>query len=172
MEALLEKLASRTWPWMVGAFVLVAGFMYWLYVASSGTRSAAVGPDSLAVSLPRVAEAEFGSAPERFSRRRVLLPTVKIAEQLGRATFSLDLPNRPGYPVILDRPVLEQGLQIVPGDNISIAGSVYVLNDSILDVYAQRGVFEVGQRDKLEAHTTFVLVDSMELVIPEDTGSP
>ena len=49
---------------------------------------------------------------------------------------------------------------------------MYVLNDSILDVYAQRGFFEVGQRDKLEAHTTFFLVDSMELVIPEDTGSP
>ena len=172
MEALLEKLASRTWPWMVGAFVLVAGFMFWLYVASSGTRSDAVGPDSPAVSLPQVAADSFAIAPERFSRRRVLLPTVKIAQQLGRATFSLDLPNRPGYPVILDRPVLEKGLQVVPGDNISIAGSVYALNDSILDVYAQRGFFEVGQREKLEAHTTFFLVDSMELVIPDDTGSP
>ncbi len=171
MEALLEKLASRTWPWMVGAFVLVAGFMYWLYVASageSGPTAANLVPDS----LPRVAADSFAIAPERYSRRRVLLPTVKIAQQLGRATFSLDLPNRPGYPVILDRPVLEKGLQVVPGDNISIAGSVYALNDSILDVYAQRGFFEVGQREKLEAHTTFFLVDSMELVIPDDTGSP
>lgn len=171
MEALLEKLAGRTWLWMVGAVVLVAGFMYWLYVASSSTGSAALAPDSLAAGLPRVAEAEFASAPEQFSRRRVLLVTVKIGEQLGRATFSLDLPNRPGYPVILDRPVLEQDLRVVPGDAIAIAGSVYVLNDSILDVWAQRGLFKPEHRDKLEGHATFFLVDSMELVIPEEAAS-
>lgn len=171
MEQLLERLSKRTWPWTVGAVILVAGFMYWLYAASSTPGSSVVASDTLAGGLPRVSDAVFASAPEQYSRRRVLLSSVKVAERLGRATLALDLPTRPGYPAILDRPVLEQDVGVVPGDNLAIAGSVYVLNDSILTVWAQRGLFDVENREKLEGQTTFFLVDSLELVFPEG-GSP
>ncbi len=53
-----------------------------------------------------------------------------------------------------------------------MAGWVYALNDSILDVWAQRGLYEQGGREKLIGKETFFLVDSMDFVFPDQGGSP
>lgn len=171
MADLLEKLATRTWPWMTGAVILVAAFMYWLYAASSSIESRTAAADTASAALPAVADTSFAANPERFSRRRVLLSGVVVEEMLGRAALTLDLPGRAGYPVILDRPVVEQEIRVVVGDNLALAGWVFALNDSLVDVYAQRGLFEPENREKLEGQTTFFLADSLDFVIPEETTS-
>ena len=61
---------------------------------------------------------------------------------------------------------------IVSGDNLAIAGQVYALNDSLINVYLQRGFFDAEGRARLEGHSTFFLVDSLDFVFPEEGGSP
>jgi len=171
MAGVLGKLTSVTWPWATVAAILVAGFMYWLYMESSAIQPAVVAADTAAGGLPQVADTTFVKDPSQFSRQRVLISPLKIDEQIGRAVLTADLPGLPGYPLILERPVLESGIRVVSGDNVAVAGQVYALNDSIINVYAQRGFFDPENRAKLEGHTTFFLVDSLELVFPEQQAA-
>ena len=170
MSGMLEKIATRTWPLMTMAVILIGGLMYWLYAASSSIETAVFGPDT--TSLPRIAAADFAADPEAYSRNRILVTPVKVVTRLGRAALALDLPGRPGYPVILDRPVLESEFEVIAGDNLTVAGWVYALNDSILDVWSQRSLFDQENRQNLEGHTTFLLVDSVDFVIVEQTSPP
>lgn len=171
MAGVLGKLTSVTWPWATMAAILVAGFMYWLYAESSAIQPAVVAADT-AAGVPHVADTTFVKDPSQFSRERVLLSPVTIGEQLGRAVLTANLPGLPGYPLILERPVLESGITVVGGDNVAIAGQVYALNDSIINVYAQRGFFDPQNRAKLEGHATFFLVDSLDFVFPEGAATP
>jgi len=167
MANVLGKLTSRTWPWMAAATILVAGFMYWLYAQSSAIEVADVAADT-AETVPRIANAVFVSGPDQFSGRRILLSPVTVNEQIGRAAMTVDLLGLSGYPAILDRTVLESDFTILSGDNLAIAGWVYALNDSILDVWAQRGVYDPEHREELVGMTTFFLVDSLDFVFPGD----
>lgn len=170
MAGVLGKLTAVTWPWATMAAILVAGFMYWLYTESSAIQPAVVAADTATGGLPQVADTTFVRDPSQFSRQRVLVSPMKISEQIGRAALTVDLPGLANYPLILERSVVEAGLGVVSGDNVAVAGQVYALNDSILDVYAQRGFFDPENRAKLEGHTTFFLVDSLDLVFPGEEG--
>jgi hypothetical protein len=156
---------------MTVATVLVVVFMYWLYVESSQIESTTVAADTTEAGLPTVSDSVFAQAPERFSGRRILLTAVPVAEPLGRASFTLELPARTGYPAILERSLIEQEIRVVGGDNVDIAGSVYALNDSIINVWGQRGVFSRENREKLGGQETFFLVDSLDFVFPGEEPS-
>ena len=165
MANVLGKLTSRAWPWAIAATVLVAGFMYWLYAESSAIQFATVAADT-AETLPHIADTAFAANPDQFSGRRILLEPVTVGESLGRAALTIDLPGLAGYPAILEGSILETEIRVVAGDNLAVAGRVYALNDSILDVWAQRSFFEPENREKLAGSTTFFLVDSLDFVFP------
>jgi hypothetical protein len=169
----LGKLKTATGPWLVAAIIVVGGFMYWLYASAGRIDTGVVVADTV-IELPRVADTTFVANPEQFSGDRILLAPVTIADTLGTATVTIDLPGLAGYPLILERSVLEAEITVVPGDAVAIAGSVYALTDSLLDVYVQRGFFRRESRALLEGQTTFFLVDSLDYYAAEDTttGEP
>jgi hypothetical protein len=168
MANVLGKLKTATGPWLVAAIIVVGGFMYWLYAASARVDTGLVVADTV-VELARVADTTFVANPEQFSGERILLAPVTVADTLGYATVTVDLPGLAGYPFILDRPVLEAQITVVPGDALAVAGSVYALTDSLLDVYVQRGFFRAESRAGLASYTTFFLVDSLDYYVEEDT---
>ncbi|UCC72437.1 MAG: hypothetical protein JSV86_19050 [Gemmatimonadota bacterium] len=170
MANALGKLKTATGPWLAAALIVVAAFMYWLYAASSSVEWGVVAADSLP-ELPRIADTTFVRNPEAFSGERILLSPVTVAERLGRATLTVDLPESPGYPLILDRPVVESEMTVAVGDSLSIAGSVYALTDSLLDVYVQRGFFEPENRERLAGQSTFFLVDSLDYYVADEETS-
>jgi hypothetical protein len=170
MSSVLEKLMARTWPWAVGATLMVFGFMIWLYAESSSLGTGDVVADTTVSAVPMIADTAFIANPQAYYGRRILITPVKVEELLGRAAVLVTVADTMGYPLILDRPVFESEMTIIGGDNLSIAGWVYALNDSLLNVYAQRGLFEPEQREKLEGKSTFFLVDSLDFVFPEETG--
>lgn len=173
MADVLGKLKTATGPWMAVAIVFVAAFMYWLYSESSQLQTESLAAaDTASGGLPTVRDTAFVNNPERFSGRRILLSPVTIEDRLGKAALALDLPGAPGYPAILDRPVLESEITVVSGDKVALAGWVYALNDSILNVWAQRNLYEPENRSRLEGKTTFFLVDSLDLVFPGEEESP
>ncbi|MGD2154456.1 MAG: hypothetical protein PVG79_14395 [Gemmatimonadales bacterium] len=168
MANALRKLKTATGPWLVASVIVVAGFMYWLYKASANVEPGEVVADTV-VDLPQVTDTAFVNNPEQFSRQRILLAPVTVAERYGRAVVTVNLPGMAGYPLIFDRPVLESDIRVEPGFDLVIAGSVYALTDSLLDVYVQRQFFEPQYRRRLEGHATFFLVDSLDYYAAEDT---
>ncbi len=168
MANALGKLKTATGPWLVAAVIVVGGFMYWLYASSSRVDTGVVVADTV-IELPRIADTAFVANPEQYSGERILLAPVTVADTLGVATVTVDLPDLAGYPLILERSVLESEITVAPGDAIAVAGSVYALTDSLLDVYVQRGFFRAESRAGLEGHSTFFLVDSLDYYVEEDT---
>lgn len=168
MANALGKLKTATGPWLVASVIVVAGFMYWLYSASGRVGEGDVVADTV-VELAVVSDTAFVTNPEQFSRQRVMLAPVTVAARYGRAVLTVDLPGLAGYPLILDRPVLDADITVEPGFDLVIAGSVYALTDSLLDVYVQRQFFEPEYRERLAAHATFFLVDSLDYYADEDT---
>jgi hypothetical protein len=163
-------LQKYTWPWAALATVLVLGFMIWLYAASTSLDRSLVATETVA-DIPTVADTTFVQDPTLFSRQRILLTPVRVSQWIGRATMAVELPGMENYPMILDRGILETvetEMTVTVGDNLAVAGQVYALNDSILDIYVQRGFFEPENRALVEGHTTFFLVDSLDLVFPEE----
>jgi hypothetical protein len=164
-------LTKYTWPWAVAATVLVVGFMYWLHAETSDMGSGMVAADTVGAGPPVIADTTFVQDPTRFSRQRILLTPVQVMQWIGRATIAAQVAELENYPLILDRVILEKvesEMRIMGGDNLSVAGQVYALNDSILDVYVQRGFFEPENRGLVEGSATFFLVDSLDFVFPED----
>lgn len=168
MANVLGKLRTATGPWLVAAIIVVGGFMYWLYSASTRVEPNTVAADTV-VELVRVADTAFAANPELYSGDRILLAPLTIADTLGVAALTVDLPGMAGYPLILDRPVIDADIAVAPGDAIVVAGSVYALTDSLLDVYVQRGFFRPETRGGLTGQTTFFLVDSLDYYVEEDT---
>lgn len=163
-----NDLVRRTWPWMTLAVITVAAFMYWLHLETSqlpdGLAAAGVTDEAGVTTVP---DSVFAQAPERF-RDRILLRSVVVNEVLGRASFSLDLPDREGYPAVLERRLVEEDTRVVSGDQVHLAGEVYALNDSIIGVWSQRGIFNNENRGKLAGSTTFLLVDSLDYAFPDE----
>lgn len=155
------------WVWPTVAFVTIALFLFYLWWAS---RESEVGIVEGQRGGGRVATAtalEFAAAPGRFSNRIVHLDTVAVAYRLGRAAFEIQLPDRPPYPVVLERHLIEAGVQVTTNDQVNLVGSVYALNDSIIASWAARGVLDLTLADSLVGDSTFLLADSVDILIPE-----
>jgi len=167
----MANLLRSTGPWMAAAVVLVAAFMFWLYRASSNLETGTATADTATVALPTVVDTAFASNPQRWANRRVAVRPLTVHERLGRAALTVNLPGRENYPLILDRALLEQEMTVVEGDNLVVAGQVFALNDSILDVWAQRGLYDRENREKLQGSQTFFLVDSLDFIFPGEEGS-
>jgi hypothetical protein len=164
-------LVKYTWPWAVVATALVAGFMYWLYAETANLDTAMVVADTVSGGPALVDDTAFVQDPTQYSRQRIMLAPVQVSDWIGRAALAVSVANLENYPLILEPAMLEKvetEMTLTRGDNLLVAGQVYALNDSILDVYVQRGFFEVESRELVEVHTTFFLVDSLDFVFPED----
>jgi hypothetical protein len=112
----------------------------------------------------------FAAAPARFSGRIVRLDTMTVVHRLGRAAFEIELPNRPPYPVVLERHLLEREVQVLREDRVNLVGSVYALNDSIVATWRARGIVEEEMAAHLADDSTFLLADSVEILLMAGMG--
>lgn len=168
-EAIARNIPDWVFPTV--AFVTIALFLVYLWWAS---REAEVGIVEGAGTGRRVATAsalEFAAEPGRFSNRIVRLDTVSVAYRLGRAAFEIRLPERSPYPVVLERHLIEAGVQVTTDDQVNLVGSVYALNDSIIASWAARGVLDLALADSLVRDSTFLLADSVDILIPQTSPS-
>ena len=166
-------LVKYTWPWAVVATGLIVGFMYWLYAETANLDTAVIAAETVSEGPPLVADTTFVKDPAVFSRQRIRLAPVGVIDWIGRAALVVNVAEFENYPIVLEPAMLEKvetEMTLTGGDNLLVVGQVYALNDSILDVYVQRGFFEPESRSLIEVHTTFFLVDSLDFVFPEDAA--
>lgn len=155
------------WVWPGAAFLTILLFLAYLWWASRESRLGILEePQAGARPTASASAGEFAQAPGRFSGRIVHLDTVVVAYRLGRAAFEIQLPNRPPYPVVLERHLTEAGVQVTADDRVNLVGSVYGLNDSIIATWAVRGLVDPALSDSLAGDSTFLLADSVEILLP------
>lgn len=158
------------WIWPAMAFVTIGFFLGYLWWATRESEVRIVEETPGGRSTVSATAEVFASRPARFSGRLVRLDSVLVVERLGRAAFGIELPNRPLYPVVLERHLIEAEVQVTHQDLVNLVGSVYALNDSVIATWAARGILHPAQQSRLASDSTFLLADSVEILIPPRPG--
>jgi hypothetical protein len=166
--------SAPDWIWPGIAFVTIGLFLGYLWWATREPEVRIVEEGSTRGGRPIVSATleTFAAAPARFSGRIVRLDSVRVASRLGRAAFAIELPGRAEYPVVLERHLVEEDIQVTTDDRLSLIGSVYALNDSVVATWAARGVLDATNRERLRNDSTFLLADSVQVLLPTSPKGP
>lgn len=155
---------------MIAAFLAIAGFMYWLSIASEPTEFAVAdeGEQAQVLSLPA-----FQMNPAGYEGVLLELDGVVVSETLGSQAFVTELPNGELYLVRIPGALVQQGLVVEAGDRGRITGRVEEMNDAVLTRWDGEGVFgDPEHRAVVGTMPSFFSVESMQLETPaaEPTG--
>lgn len=148
---------------VVLAVLLMAGFLYWLYL-QSGTVSEQVEPvtqEEESGELVDIIPAQLVESPETLLGEEGVLRNVGVDQSLGRGVVTIDLDGSNVYPVLLGPDIIARGTSLGGGDRITVYGRVYALNDSIRGAWVERNAVQSNNADAIPATETFVLADSL-----------
>jgi hypothetical protein len=145
---------------MLVTFVLMGGFLYWLYMNAAPTPSPEmmeeteapevdVGPAATVVDPSAL---ETGTA--EFEGQLIELPSVNVASAVGSEAFFVDLPRTP-FLVKLGPELLAEGAG-VPSGLVTVRGTLLAMNDSIIDAWSTSGAITEGDRPIVEFATHFI----------------
>lgn len=146
---------------MLGSFVLVAGFLYWLSVAAKPTE---IIPTERREALTEnvVAFAAFSALPTDYVGDTIGLENVRMGDAFGNhgRWINLQDANRHGYIVYFSDLVRLDSAsfyhEITEGTTVSLSGAVVETTDSVLEAWETAGSFAT-EVDRLVAEATHYL---------------
>lgn len=163
-----KKSGTLNLPLMIVAFLAIGGFLYWLNVVSEPTDIAVAEEDPrAALPMPVPASlAQFTEEPERYQGERVRIPNVRVTDIMGTELFWIALADEDEstYLVQMDRDWIERDLQVLPGDVMTLTGTVHAMTEEVVEAMELAGAFtEEGQRGVVEAQESYLVADELEI---------
>ncbi len=158
---------NLTVPLMLGAFVLLAGFMYWLSITAEPTAPPEIVEDEepvveemMAGTLIEASALETGAG--NYVGQTVRLDGLNVASPVGGKAFFVDLPRTPFLARLSDE-LIAAGEAVPPvQQSVNIVGSVVAMNDSIVSAWAEAGDITDNDRLMVEFATHFLEVLEMQ----------
>lgn len=151
-------------PLMVVTFLLVGGFMYWLYVTAEPTQPQEVDvveeqPDDF-VGISVTPE-ELKTGAENFVGEYVRLRDVPVSSTMGSQAFFVDLPASEALPatpflVRMTPDAVAAGAAVGMGDMATVIGTVFTMSDSIVSDWVGSGVVSANDQLLVEFATHFI----------------
>jgi len=161
-------------PLMILTFIVMGGFMYWLYVTAEPTQSAVVEVEDDGAS--EVAGTSSGTlvpvdslktSPEAYEGQLIRVEGVEVAQEMGGRTYYVDLPETVALPassflVRLDDDLAAAGTSAAMGTALTMVGTLSVMNDSTVSEWEESG--SIGEVDRMlaEVATHYLLVEEIE----------
>ncbi|MFW6084130.1 MAG: hypothetical protein ACODAA_02855 [Gemmatimonadota bacterium] len=147
------------------ALVLTGAFFYWLNLQAQAVEEN-VEPTTEEEESGEMADlvpAQLVEDPESLIGETGVIRNVGVAESLGRGVFTVDLDGTNMYPVLLGPDIIARGTTPGGGDQVTVYGRVYSLNDSIRSVWTEgeRTAVDPANADAIPSTTSFVLADSI-----------
>ena len=156
--------ASSSLPLMLVTFVLVGGFLFWLYTNSEPTSGPEVVEESAAVPAgPEATDADvttLESAPQQYEGTVIRVRGVNVASPVGSQAFFVDLPRTP-FLVKMGPELVAQGVA-VPSGTVDVVGTLMAMNDSIISAWTADGSISEGDRPIVEFATHFIEAVAVE----------
>jgi predicted acyltransferase (DUF342 family) len=151
-------------PLMVVTFLLVGGFMYWLYVTAEPTQPAVVEvtedevDDFVGIS---VSPEELKTGADNFVGEYVRLRDVAVSSTMGAQAFFVDLPASETLPatpflVRMTPDAIAAGAAVGMGETATVIGTVITMNDSIVSDWVGNGVISENDQLLVEFATHFI----------------
>lgn len=148
---------------MIVAFVVMAGFMYWLSVASEPTEFAVAeeaGEQPQSVSM-----VAFSSNPAGYEGILVEMDGIQVQEILGTRAFLFALQD--GSPYLVRTPVTAAAPE--PGASVHMVGRVAPLDATLLATWAQEGLLaDSASRATVESFTSYFEADEVHVMAGAD----
>jgi len=148
------------------AVAATAGFLYWIYSqaqaldqqvtpqmadTASAEGSATVSPQMLAQN------------PSQAIGQDATLDSLDVGSSLGRGVFTLSIADTVEFPVLMGRELLQKGTTVYQGDQVSVRGQIFTLNDSIRSEWLSRGAVDSASAEQIPATAAFLLADSVDI---------
>jgi hypothetical protein len=151
---------NATVPLMLGSFVLLAGFLYWLSITAEPTAPPEItedeGPAEVLMESQVVDPAAFELSPDDFMGVTIRLDDVNVAQAVGTRSFFIDLPRTPFLVHLGDEMVAAGEMLPSTGAPATVIGDVVAMNDSIVSAWAEAGEFAEADRVLIEFATHFI----------------
>lgn len=165
-------------PLMIVAFLVIAGFLVWLYQQSQAEEALQLQEAQEAAAAQAEAErrADMLIRPEAiqmdaspYAGDTVLIEGQAVASQLGSQGFWLEMPN--GNPFLVSYPASQRaaGAELATGQATNVTGVILAMNDSILTAWTDAGT--IGEGDRLAAEFATHFLEAQEVELVEGGGS-
>lgn len=161
-----------TVPLMLGAFVLLAGFLYWLSLTAVPTAPPEIveeEPEVEMMAATTIDAASLETGADGYVGMTVRLNDLNVASPVGQKAFFVDLPRTP-FLARLGTELLAAG-EMAPstGTRVSLVGDVKAMNDSTISAWAEAGDVSDNDRPLVEFATHYIEVLQMR---PDEGGAP
>lgn len=168
--------ANLGFPLMVVTFLLLGGFMYWLYITAEPTEPAVVeevdeAPDDFAGTTVAAEDLKVGA--EAYEGQVVRLAGVAISSTMGAQAFFVDLPaseNLPATPFLV-RALPEAGARLTMGSTATVSGTLMAVTDSIVADWVGAGIISENDRLLVEFATHFIEANQVQTREAAGTGA-
>lgn len=151
---------------MVLTFILLGGFMYWLYNAAEPTQPV-VDEESVEVddfAGTEVTADQLKTGSDGFVGQSVRLGGVPISQTMGSQAFFVDLPaseNLPATPFLV-RALPAAGAVPTMGTQVVVTGTLLAVSDSLVADWVASGVISDNDRLLVEFATHFIEAEQID----------
>lgn len=149
---------NMTIPLMLGAFVLLAGFLYWLSITAEPTAPPEIveeAPEEEMMEAQTIDPASLETGASGYVGLTVRLDDVNVAQIIGQNAFFIDLPRTPF--LVHMAPELSAVESPPPaGRAATVIGEVREMNDSTINAWADAQEFTANDRPLVEFATHYI----------------
>lgn len=147
---------------MVVAVLAVVGFMWWLD-RKAGSLDTEVEPvlEEVVDAPVDLNGAALAADPASAVGETGYLRSIAVAERLGRASFTVQLDSATTFPVLLSPDLIQMDTQVYAGDNVTLYGHVFTLNDSIRSVWVEQEAVDQANASAIPTSPSFIMADSL-----------
>jgi len=155
---------------MLVAFVVMAGFMYWLAVTAEPSNIQIEPTDeeaeAAAPELLRITTDSFAIDPAVFVGQHVRLINLQSTNLLSGQVFTVGIDSI-DYVVQMGEGPTSEGIVIFPGDMLHLNGQVQRMDQAMADSLAASGAIGDGQQEAVMINPTFIVASDIEILDPE-----
>lgn len=147
-------------PLMIVAFLVIAGFLYWLAGQAQAERAMRVVEEEPAEdtmsAVQRVAPQDIMTDATPYEGQEIRIDAMEVASLLGEQGFWLDMPNGNPFLVSMSAEVMAEGVTVTPGGRATVIGTVHAMSDSTITAWTEAGTVAEGDRVVAEFATHFI----------------
>lgn len=164
-------------PLMIVAFLVIGGFLVWLYQQSQAEEALQLQEAQEAAAAQAEAErrADMLIQPEAiqmdaspYAGDTVLIEGQAVASRLGTQGFWLEMPNGNPFLVSFSDSMRTAGVEVTTGQEANVMGIITEMNDSVLTAWTETGA--IGEGDRLAAEFATHFLDARQLQIVQGGG--
>ncbi|MDH5760493.1 MAG: hypothetical protein OEZ65_12965 [Gemmatimonadota bacterium] len=160
-------------PLMILAFLVIAGFMYWLNVKAAAEKAIQMVVETPAETMDAsgavvVVGEDIQMDPTPFEGQKIRVDGLSVAGPVGQQGFWLAMPNGNPFLVSYSEAQLADSVAYEFGTIVDVIGTIHAMTPEILDAWTAAGT--LGDNDRLAAEFATHYMQAEAVTVVEEAG--